>query len=84
MPTPLTPEVIASDPVLIHQLLATRGALKIQATTGLRHSGGSVVNVARERYGTTSRTAKGQVEELNELVSQVKHLMPNFRGAAND
>jgi hypothetical protein len=39
-------------------------ALKLETTTGLRHSRGSVMNLVRERYGIPYRTKKKVLAEL--------------------
>jgi len=58
-----TPEQIAA-----YQALATLGALRVEAHTGLRHSRGSVLKIAQERYGVTARTKAAAVIELEGIL----------------
>lgn len=54
------------------QLLQVRYALDIQATTGLVHSRGSVLKLAKRRYGVKSNTCKGAVKELDVMIAAMK------------
>ena len=56
---------------IVHfQLASTIGALTIEVETGMKHSRGSVLKVAQNRYGLTSRTKKGALRELRVLYKQ--------------
>lgn len=60
------PVVISSPAGIEHfQMCQVIGALSIEVKTGLSHSRGSVLNLARERYGVKSRTKKGALAELH-------------------
>lgn len=52
------------------QLCQVIGALRIETRTGLSHSRGSVMNLARERYGIQKRTKQGVLTELEKLFEQ--------------
>jgi len=73
VPPPFLPEgdglvVIDTRAGLDHfALLQVIGALSIETATGMRHSGGSVLNLARHRYGVQSRTKRGALRELRDL-----------------
>lgn len=43
------------------------GALSIEVHTGMKHSRGSVMNAARERYGIQKRTKAGVLAELKTI-----------------
>ena len=60
-----TPEGIAA-----YQALATLGALRIEARTGLRNSHGSVLKLAQERYGVTANTKASAVIELEAILRE--------------
>ena len=49
------------------QLLQHIHALKIEISTGLRHSKGSVLKSAQAKYGVKSRTKAGALEELQAI-----------------
>jgi hypothetical protein len=52
------------------RLLSVRSMLRLEVTTGMRHSRGSVLKVAQREYGCKSRTKKGAIEELTALIDQ--------------
>lgn len=53
-------------------LLQVRYGLDIQAKTGLRHSRGSLLKLAKSRYGVKSNTCAGAVKELDVLIEKAK------------
>ncbi len=53
-------------------------ALKIEATTGLRHSRGSVLKLVQKEYGITARTKKQALRELY-VILRNKGLLPNVK-----
>lgn len=57
-----TPDAIAH-----FQMARCISALKIQASTGMTMSRGSMINHCRDNYGTTKRTAKGCLAEMSKL-----------------
>ena len=56
------------DQIAAYQALATLGALRLEARTGLSHSRGSVLKLVQERYGVTARTKKAAVVELESIL----------------
>jgi hypothetical protein len=44
--------------------------LRIEVATGMRHSRGSLVKLSQRVYGTTSKTKKGTLEELENIFEQ--------------
>lgn len=66
---------IIDNPGDVYHMLQCYYALKIEATTGLRHSRGSVLNLVRTRYGITSRTKKGAMEQLAAKLAENGHVL---------
>ena len=60
---PNHPLLTASDQVLVFTLLQTKYALRIEVTTGLRHSKGSTLKALNHTFGT-SFTRKQQALEF--------------------
>lgn len=58
---------IVPNPGRVIHMAQVIGALKIEVATGLRHSRGSVMNLARDMYGCTKRTKKGVLAEMMAL-----------------
>lgn len=53
------------------QLLQHIYALKIEVETGLRHSRGSVLRSAQQKYGVKSRTKAGALAELQAMAASL-------------
>lgn len=53
--------------------------LRIQRDTGLKHSRGSLINLARDTYGTKGRTAAKVCRELEDMYFEATGTYP--RGA---
>jgi hypothetical protein len=58
--------------ISMFQILQVRYALDIQAKTGLRHSRGSVLKLAQQRYGIKAKTAAAAVTELDEIIAKAR------------
>jgi hypothetical protein len=65
---------VIDDPAGIRyfHLCQLAGALKIQATTGLRHSKGSVVQQVNREYGTHFRTSRRALEFIESKLEQAR------------
>lgn len=62
------PTVIAGPDAMYHFRLCQHiAALSIEVKTGLRHSHGSVMNQARQLYGSQKRTKAGVLADLRKL-----------------
>ena len=62
-----TPEQIA-----VARFLTVRSGLRLQVRTGMKLSRGrSAIQIAREAGWTTKRTAKGALDDLNDLAEQM-------------
>lgn len=62
------PIVIDTPDGMAHlAMLQVIGALSIEVRTGMSHSRGSVMNLARDRYGCQKRTKKGVLAEMRAL-----------------
>jgi hypothetical protein len=71
------------DEVAHHRLCQVIGALSIEVATGLGHSRGSVLEMARQRYGIRARTKRAALRELRELYA-VTYGRPSIVGARVD
>lgn len=62
------PIVIDTPDGMAHfAMLQVIGALSIEVNTGMSHSRGSIMNLARQRYGCTKRTKAGVLAEMRAL-----------------
>jgi hypothetical protein len=57
-----TPEGLAH-----FRLCQVIAALRIETKTGLKHSQGSILKLAQQRYGATARTKRGALAQLETL-----------------
>jgi hypothetical protein len=60
------------DGIATYQMLAIRAALRIEVHTGLRHSRGSVMKLAKRLYGIRRNTKKGVLAELDKIIMEVE------------
>ena len=67
-------EIECSPGVLMHVLQCV-ACLQIETRTGLKHSGGSVLALVRERYGVRSRTKAGALEEMIALRDHMRQAL---------
>jgi hypothetical protein len=56
------------DGIRFYRLAAVRAALSIEVKTGLRHSRGSVLKIAKRDFGVLSNTKKGALAEMEAMV----------------
>lgn len=63
--------VISGEAAMEHfRMCQVIAALRIETTTGMSHSRGSVLQVARDRYGIKARTKKEGLAKMKELYEQ--------------
>jgi hypothetical protein len=58
---------------LVFNLLQTKYALSIEVSTGLRNSRGSVLKMAKQRFGVLRNTKKGALEEIEIMLQGVAY-----------
>lgn len=71
MPTSTSDKSIVIDTkagLAFFRLLQIKGALGIEVSTGLRNSHGSVMKLAKEKYGCKGNTKKAVYDELCKIV----------------
>ena len=62
---------------LVFNLLQVKHALAIEVETGMHHSRGSILKLAKQRFGVVSNTKKGalaEIEAMWEAVEWVREL----------
>lgn len=60
------------EQILMARFLSVRAALRLQVRTGMRLSRGrSAIQIAQQAGWTTKRTAKGALNDLNDLAEQM-------------
>lgn len=65
----MTTVIDMQDPLARRYVVMTImiGRLRIEAVTGMRHSGGSTLKAAQQQFGIKARTKLGALEELTAL-----------------
>ncbi len=58
--------IIEGDKIHTHRLFSIAACLRIQANTGLTHSRGSVIKLAKNLYGVKGTKAREVLEALKE------------------
>lgn len=63
--------LVATGPgVDLWQMVAIQKALQVEVDTGLRHSRGSVLKLAQQKYGITARTKKKAIEQMQDVIDK--------------
>lgn len=68
---------------LVFNLLQVKMALGIEVDTGLRHSQGSVLKVAKQRFGCVSNTKTGALAEVKAMWDGVMYVRETAKWASD-
>lgn len=64
--------IIVDNPGARFHLLQIKHALRLEINTGMRHSKGSVMELARSTYGIKARTKIGVLNAVEDLLKQIE------------
>ena len=59
---------------LVFNLLQVKHALAIEVDTGMHHSRGSILKLAKQRFGVVSSTKKGALAEVEAMWAGVEYV----------